>query len=480
MFSLLLVALCAFVLSFVLTPLFRNLCLRRGWVDEPDHRRKVHTRAVPRTGGVPVFVAFAAAYGILLLAEFGGARTLSRNLPVVLGALPAVMVVFCTGLADDLRGLKPWQKLLGEGLAAGMACWAGVVIHSISGYPVPPWLAYPLTIAWLIGCTNAVNLIDGVDGLATGVGLFAAITTFIAGLLMGNYSLQLATVALIGALLGFLRYNFNPASIFLGDSGSLPIGFLLGCYGIVWSQKATTILGMTAPLIAFSIPLLDTALAVLRRLLRGQPICGADRRHIHHLLLDRGLTPRRVALLLYGVCAVAAVFALTLSVAQHRFSGLVIVIFCVSAWIGIQHLGYIEFNLAGHLVNPQTFRRVLGAQLRLRALEDALIRAQTVESCWSAVRDTCHGFGFDHVSMRLDHTVFFDSTPGAQNGAWSLQVPLSNEEFVRLERGFDSPIEPMIIEPLADLLRRTLTPKLPAFQWRGNGSSGASVRAAGL
>jgi UDP-GlcNAc:undecaprenyl-phosphate GlcNAc-1-phosphate transferase len=314
--------------------------------------------------------------------------------------------------------------------------------------------------------------------LASGVGLFAAITTFIAGLLMGNYSLQLATVALIGALLGFLRYNFNPASIFLGDSGSLAIGFLLGCYGIVWSQKASTILGMTAPLIAFSIPLLDTALAVVRRLLRGQPIFGADRRHIHHLLLDRGLTPRRVALLLYGVCAIAAVFALTLSVAQHCFSGLVIVIFCVSAWIGIQHLGYIEFNLAGHLANPQTFRRVLGAQLRLRALEDALIRAQSVESCWSAVRDASHGFGFDHVSMRLDHTVFEDSKPGAQAAAWSLHVPLSSEEFVRLERGFDSPIEPMIIEPLADLLRRTLTPKLPAFQWPG-GESRVSPSAAG-
>ena len=156
-------------------------------------------------------------------------------------------------------------------MCAGAAYWAGIHIQALAGYALAghglagsaagAWWNLPVTILWLIACTNAINLIDGVDGLATGVGLFATITTLIAALLQHNTALALATVPLAGCLLGFIRYNFNPASIFLGDCGSLFIGFLLGCYAVVWSQKAATILGMTAPLMALSIPLLDLAVA---------------------------------------------------------------------------------------------------------------------------------------------------------------------------------------------------------------------------
>ena len=156
-------------------------------------------------------------------------------------------------------------------------------------------MAVPLTILWLVGCSNAFNLIDGLDGLATGVGLFATATAFLSALLTGNIALAIVTAPLLGALLGFLPYNFSPASIFMGDCGSLTVGFLLGCFGVIWSQKSATLLGMTAPLIALAIPLLDTALAIARRFLRRQPVFGADRGHIHHRLLARGFTPRRVA-----------------------------------------------------------------------------------------------------------------------------------------------------------------------------------------
>src|SRR5258707_5829576 len=139
------------------------------------------------------------------------------------------------------------------------------------------WWSLPLTIVWLVVCANAFNLIDGVDGLATGLGLFATVTTLIIALLQGNLALAVATAPLVGALLGFLRYNFNPASIFLGDSGSLLVGFLLGCFGVIWSQKSATILGMTAPLMALSIPLVDLCLSIVRRFLRRQPILRCDR-----------------------------------------------------------------------------------------------------------------------------------------------------------------------------------------------------------
>src|SRR5262249_19014445 len=152
--------------------------------------------------------------------------------------LPAAGLIFAIGLIDDVIGLKSWQKLSGQLAAALCAYLGGVQILGIAGHFTDNWWSIPLTVFWLVGCTNAFNLIDGVDGLAAGLGLFATLTSLIAALALGNLTLALATAPLAGALLGFLRYNFNPASIFLGDSGSLLVGFLLGCYGVLWSQKS--------------------------------------------------------------------------------------------------------------------------------------------------------------------------------------------------------------------------------------------------
>ena len=169
------------------------------------------------------------------------------------------------------------------------------------------------------------------DGLAAGVGVFATLTSFVAALIHGSLDLAFVTAPLVGALLGFLRYNFNPASIFLGDSGSLLIGFLLGCFGMMWGQKSATAIGMTAPLIALAIPFLDTGLAIARRYLRAQPIFAPDRSHIHHRLLDQGLTPRRTAVMLYGICGLCAVLAILQDVAYRGYGGLVIIIFSARA-----------------------------------------------------------------------------------------------------------------------------------------------------
>ena len=176
-----------------------------------------------------------------------------------------------------------------------------------------------------------------------GLGLFAAATTLIAALLQSNVPLALATAPLVGALLGFLRYNFNPATIFLGDSGSLFLGFLLGCYGVLWSQKSATILGMTAPLLVLFIPLLDTALVIVRRFLRRQPIFTGDRGHIHHKLLERGFARRRVAPL-YAASVVGAVCSI--AIMQAQFSVIVIVFFGLLLFIGVWCLGYAEFGIA--------------------------------------------------------------------------------------------------------------------------------------
>src|SRR5215469_8726482 len=295
----------AFFFSLVLTPYVRDAAVKFNLVDRPDSARKIHAQPIPRVGGVAIAIAYVLAFGLILVLPYRG---LSFNIhtvvPRALGLLPAAGLVFFIGLVDDIRGLKPWQKLIGQVVAALLAFWAGVRIDFLQWHQLHFWISLPVTVLWLIGCANAFNLIDGLDGLAAGVGLFATVTTLLAGLINHNLPLVLVTAPLAGCLLGFLRYNFNPASIFLGDSGSLLIGFLLGCYGAMWSQKSATLIGLTAPMMAMAIPLMDVALSIVRRFLRNQPIFGADRGHIHHRLLEKGLTPRRAALFLYGICRI--------------------------------------------------------------------------------------------------------------------------------------------------------------------------------
>jgi UDP-GlcNAc:undecaprenyl-phosphate GlcNAc-1-phosphate transferase len=293
MYSFLFLAASSLLICLALTPLCRDLFRRAGVLDHPDQSRKTHARPIPRMGGIPIAIAYAGSFGLLLLSPLHAGSILSEHLPLVCKLLPAAALIFATGLIDDLVGLKSWQKLIGQVAAAVCAYWGGVQVLGIAGHLTNSWWSLPLTLAWLVGCANAFNLIDGVDGLATGLGLFATITSLIAALAQGNLELALAIVPLAGALLGFLRYNFNPASIFLGDSGSLLVGFLLGCYGVLWSQKSATLLAMTAPMMALAIPILDVCLSIVRRYLSHRPIFAADRGHIHHRLLDRGLSPRR-------------------------------------------------------------------------------------------------------------------------------------------------------------------------------------------
>ena len=363
----------AFIISLVLTPICRDIFRSYGVVDQPDGARKVHRYPIPRVGGLAIAISYLVAY-LLVRPEEGS--PLAQQLSLVWKLLPGAALAFAIGLLDDLFDLRAWIKLVGQLAAAGLACVGGVRILSIAGAPTDAWWNVPLTILWLLACMNAFNLVDGLDGLAAGVGLFATLTVFAAAMMQHNMVLAVATFPLAGALLAFLCYNFNPATIFLGDSGSLLIGFLLGCYAAIWSNKSATLLGMTAPLMALSIPLLDVALAIVRRFLRRQPIFAADRGHIHHRLLDRGLTPRRVVLVLYGLCGLAAAFSLLQGVV-HSFAGALILLFGVFVLLGIQYLGYAEFDLAGRLLFSGEFQRSVSAQLDLRKFRAALAAAGT-------------------------------------------------------------------------------------------------------
>lgn len=457
MYSLALLGFASFVLSLLLTPLLRNLARHWGFVDTPDGGQRVHADPVPRLGGIPIVLSYLGAFAALLLVSLKGWNIVGEGLPFALRLLPAVGLVFLTGLIDDLRGLSPTLKLIGQSGGAAIAIWAGINVASFGGFPLPEWIGVPITLIWLVGCANAFNLIDGVDGLSAGLGLFATLTMLLASLLQGNVPLALATMPLVGALLGFLRYNFNPATIFLGDCGSLLIGFLLGCFGVVWSQKSATVLGMTAPLFALLIPLLDTALSIVRRFLRGRPIFEGDRRHIHHRLLDRGLTPRKAVLLLYAVAGLGAGLSIIQSTVHNHFGGLVIVLFCAAAWIGVQHLGYVEFGVARQMFVQGAFRRHLSNELALRTFEDSLAAAGTVEQSWRTVLDACQKFGFSHVEMRLNGRVFAETITETNGDAtWDIKIPLSRDGYLHLRRCFGDTLAPTVVVPFANTLHRNL------------------------
>jgi UDP-GlcNAc:undecaprenyl-phosphate GlcNAc-1-phosphate transferase len=431
MYSLLFLGFVSFALSLLLTPLVRNLTRRFGFVDQPDQKRKIHSAPIPRMGGVAIFASVVLAYGLLLVARLTSGSIVWNGLPLILRLLPAFAVVFSIGLIDDIVTLRPWAKLIAEVVAAILAWFGGIHVSALVGHPFSGVVvSFIVTVLWIVTCTNAINLIDGVDGLAVGVSLFAALTMLIAAILAHNFPMALAVVPLAGALLGFLRYNFNPASIFLGDCGSLPVGFLLGCYGAVWSEKSTTLLGLTAPLLVLAVPLLDVGIAILRRFITGRPIFTADRAHIHHKLLLRGLTPRRLVLVIYGICGICATASLLLTVNQNRNRDFVIVLVCLASWLGIQHLGYNEFSAARRAVLGGAFRSVLSAHLALDAFEREVHADITPQQCWDLLCRTCPQFGFSGIVFHIDDVIH----QWGINTGWQTRIDFPGHGYINLWR----------------------------------------------
>jgi UDP-GlcNAc:undecaprenyl-phosphate GlcNAc-1-phosphate transferase len=461
MYSILFLAATAFTCCLILTPLVERGSRRLGLLDRPNAPRKVHLSPVPRTGGVAIVCSVLAAIGLLLLSPLKGAETI--DLPLALNLAPAVGTIFLLGVIDDVVGLSAWGKLPGQVAAAYLAYVGGVQIASVAAWPLPEWASLGITILWLIACANAFNLIDGVDGLAAGIGFVATFTILAAALIGNNAPLALATAPLLGALLAFLRYNFNPASIFLGDSGSLTIGFLLGCFGAIWSQKSATLIGLAAPLMALAVPLLDTGAAVLRRFLRHHRILSGDRNHVHHRLLDRGFSARQVALMIYAACAVAAAFSLLATVPGNRYSNLLLIAFCVIAWIAVQLAGYVEFDAARHLVLNGTFRHILNARLFVDTVDRKLATAETNDDYWTILRDVGEEFGCAQVRLALRGCVYEQRVSKREGEpCCTIRISLSDEEYVNFKYSADASARHAVaISAIVELLRRSLSRHVP-------------------
>lgn len=341
-----------------LTPWVMRLAAAVGAIDRPDPRR-IHSMPTPRLGGLAVFTSVALGLGSSLLLD-PLLRQYGQEVAIMVAAAGAVMLL---GLADDCLSVRPTLKLLVEIAIALAAYTAGYRISDILGWNLG-WAAAPVTVLWIVGLTNAFNLIDGLDGLATGIGAIISATLFALSLYNSQASSAVVLAALCGSLFGFLRYNFFPARIFLGDSGSLLLGFVFALVSIRIADKSSAALAVSIPLLALGLPLGEMILTIIRRLLRvvhvirGGPdgdryeffflgraaVFTADRAHIHHRLLDLGISHRNAVLLLYGVCSLFCAGALILIFRRGVEEGFIIGMFAIASFVGVRWLGYKEFQ----------------------------------------------------------------------------------------------------------------------------------------
>ena len=438
------------LMAAALTPAVRNLCRAYRWLDQPDHRKR-HVAPVPRLGGVAIMLAYGLSLLLFARTPLSGSGVMQPHWDQLLNLIPAVTLVFFMGLVDDLRGLLPITKILAEVAAALTAYAAGVRVGG------DHWWGMPLTVLWLVGTTNAMNLIDGVDGLAAGVGLFATLTMFTAALINGNILLAIITAPLAGCLLGFLRYNFEPASIFLGDSGSLTIGFLLGCFGLIWSYKTATAIGVVAPMLLLTLPFLDVGLAIGRRFLSMQPIFGADHGHIHHRLLARGLRPRHVALICYLVCGIAGVVSLWASRSGPQLALFLVSAFAALVWVAVSHLGFTEFRSARRSLLSNRWRHMVRDGIIVDRMKSGLAEAQSADDYWGHLHKASEQLGLGRIHLRVDGRVW--SSEGRDDaGGWETRVPLAGDDYVAFQSASPDPDTAHSLIPLALALRESPMP----------------------
>jgi UDP-GlcNAc:undecaprenyl-phosphate GlcNAc-1-phosphate transferase len=400
----------AMSVSLLLTPMVRRICERYSFLDLPQERRRLHLKAVPRLGGVAIFATVACVLSALPFVDNLLTQTLKRNSWQILAlAIPATLV-FLLGVYDDLRGSKARLKFVVQGIAAALFYALGGRIVAISvlfvgSVQLPPWLSFSLTMFWIIAITNAFNLIDGMDGLAAGSALFGSLVILVVSLVLGNMLVSIIALVLSGALIGFLRYNFNPASIFMGDSGSLFIGFLLAALSVLGTQKASTAIAVAIPILAFALPIVDTGLAICRRFVSRRPLFQADNEHIHHMLLARGWSQRRVAALLYCVCALFGLLALIVVSDAERTTGLVLFVVAMAVLLGIGRLQYHEVDEVKASIRRNVAERHLRAanHIRIRRASRSLAKATSLSELFNAVSDMLELSEFVYAKVQLGH-----------------------------------------------------------------------------
>lgn len=318
------------VLTLLFTPMAKRAAFLLNAIDKPSDR-KVHTGSMPRLGGLAIFIGFFSAAVIGLVIAL--IRHMKLNYTALIGILLGAIVILIVGMIDDMKSISPVKKLILQICASLVPIMFGVQITFISnpvtGILLLGYLSVPVTILWIVGITNALNFIDGLDGLASGAAAIAAITLFIVAVRIHQPGAAILMIALAGSTIAFLRYNFNPAKIFLGDSGSLFLGYMLASCSVIGVLKSSMILALLIPVFIMGVPIFDTASVIMRRMRDGKHIFDADRKHLHHRLLDRGFSHKQVVLSIYAACILLS--TATLAITFLRIAHAIFVLAVVSA-----------------------------------------------------------------------------------------------------------------------------------------------------
>lgn len=296
----------AALLTFVLMPFNIYASKKFGFVDVPKDNRRMHKKAIPTIGGISIYISLIVITLIFV--------PITRRLAFILAGS---VVIVITGLIDDVKNLKPIHKLLGQILAAGIAIYGGVCITSISnpfhaGEIINMGILGPiLTMIWIVGVTNALNFVDGLDGLCGGLAVISALTFYFSSDIVN--SIAQVSIILAGAALGFLPYNFNPAKIFMGDTGALMLGYMLACISVEGVVKSVAAMSLIMPIFILALPVFDTLFAMIRRLINKQKIMSADKGHLHHRLVQKGYSVKQTVLILYIISILFSIIGLLIS-----------------------------------------------------------------------------------------------------------------------------------------------------------------------
>ena len=314
----------AAVLSFAVTPLVKRLAQKVGAMDVPTDSRRMHHHPIPRMGGLAIFIAFLASVLIFAYPE------IDRE---IRGILLGAVIIVILGVLDDIITLHAGLKFVVQILAAVLVVLHGCRIEHFVGLHLADWLSYPVSVVWIVAITNAVNFIDGLDGLAAGVSAISAGAMLVVALLVGDFMSAVMLAAIVGACVGFIPYNFNPAKIFMGDTGSTFLGFMLSTISIYGLFKMYAIISFAVPFLVLGLPIFDTAFAIVRRVARGQSPMTPDRGHIHHRMMDMGLNQKQTVAALYVVSSLLGLSAVVLTTSGELKAMLLLLTLAAVAYV---------------------------------------------------------------------------------------------------------------------------------------------------
>lgn len=316
----------ALIISFILTPPARKLAFKVGALDVPKEPRKIHKKPMPYFGGLAIYVSIISCMFVYMPHD-------KTNVSIMVGATLIVL----TGIVDDMFGMNAKIKLVMQIIAAFIAIYGGVKIHFVTnplsetGMSLLSNLTIPITLFWIVGITNTINLIDGLDGLASGVASIAATTLLFTAALKGHDFIVMQCAIIAGASLGFLPFNFNPAKIFMGDTGALLLGYMLAVTSVLGMVKSVAAVALVIPVFALGLPIFDTTFAIIRRYINKKPIMEADKDHLHHKLMKIGLNQRQTVLIMYFISMVLGLVAIIVSDAEPfvGFTVVIVVVFSI-------------------------------------------------------------------------------------------------------------------------------------------------------